>query len=282
MKRSAVAALFCEKKAAGARVYIVFVTDGSRSHEGLIPEAALKARRQQEALQAAQMLGVGPEDVIFLGFGDGRLTQAVNEAIGEASMPGESNVLTQVQSLLATYTPDEVFVPHPEDRLADHTATYRVAIAALQSLPPERAQSIAVYAYPIWYWRHWPWTPLGGNGKREMLNILKATVRNGLGTAVFEDFQHSVYVGEVRSQKQAALAMHISQMQRPDSIPNWSILSDVAGGDFLDCAMQDYEIFHSPQGVFSQPIENKQIPQQISQQIPQQISQQPFGEVVSP
>ena len=226
------------KKAAGAAIKIVFMTDGSRSHAGLMAEPELKKIRHQEALQAAQALGVAPEDVIFLGFGDGRLEQTVTAATARI----RDWLLAEREAQTEASWPEEVFVPYSLEPPPDHFVTYHAVIAALAEV--ELAPRI--YAYPVWYWRHWPWTSLAGESKRGTLNILKATLLSKLGTAIFEDFQHSVCVRSARSQKHAALAKHASQMQRPASDPSWPILKDVANGDFLDCFFQDYEIFHSP------------------------------------
>ncbi len=46
------------KHEAGAKIKIVFMTDGSRSHHRFIPEDELIMLRQQEAIKAAQILGV--------------------------------------------------------------------------------------------------------------------------------------------------------------------------------------------------------------------------------
>ena len=216
------------KKAAGADVKIVFLTDGSRSHAALIAKPDLKKIRRAEAIKATQALGIGTEDVIFLEFEDGRLSEC-EKAAGD-----------RIQPLLSEHSPAEVFIPYALEPPADHVATYRAIMAALM----HTAVTPTIYSYPIWYWQHWPWTPPAGRSKRETLKSLKASVTSYFGNAIFKDFQHSVYVKEVLGQKQKALNCHASQMQRRDDNPNWPILKDVSQGDFLDCFFQDYEIFH--------------------------------------
>ncbi len=107
------------KKAAGAVVKIVFLTDGSRSHAALIAKSELKEIREKEALNAAQALGVGVEDVVFLGFEDGQLRACEHE------------VSDRIQSLLAQHPPAEVFIPYELEPPADHVATYRAVMAAI-------------------------------------------------------------------------------------------------------------------------------------------------------
>lgn len=222
------------KKAAGASVKIVFITGGSRSHAALIDRSVLREMREKEALQATKTLGIAQEDVIFLGFEDGK--------VGEF----EAAVSDRIQQLIAAHSPQEIFVPYALEPPPDHALTYRAAMSAVAKINNPPASLPTVYAYPIWYWQHWPWMYLAGRRKRETLGILKASLTSYLGTAIFKDFQHAVYIGDVLVQKRKALNQHASQMQRLGENPNWPILEDVSQGDFLDCFFQDYEIFYSP------------------------------------
>lgn len=220
------------KKTAGADVKVVFLTDGSRSHAALMPEAELSKIRRAEALRAAQALGLEAEDITFLGLGDGRIRKSISTATD------------RIRSLLAQTAAREIFVPYALEPPPDHAVTYKIVTGALSEL----SHRYTVYAYPIWYWQHWPWTGIVGNSKRDTLRIAKASFRANLGensgNAILEHFQHAVYIGDVLEQKYKALSQHASQMERLK--PNWPILNDVAQGDFLACFFQDYEIFHNP------------------------------------
>ncbi len=219
------------KKAAGATVKLVFVTDGSRSHAALMPEAELRNIRYDEALAAAKLLGLAPEEVTFLDFGDGRLAQNL------AAATEKIRIFLQANPAL------EVFVPYHRETPPDHALTYQAVVAALDqlSLTPQ------IYAYPIWHWRQWPWVPLRrGGGKKAFLREIIATLHNGLGTDIFKDFQYAVDIQPVLVQKRAALAQHATQMKKPSALPQWPTLGDVGNGDFLACFFQNYEIFHSP------------------------------------
>ena len=68
-----------KKKRLGGDVSIVFVTDGSRSHD-LIPTQELKSIRVKEALAASRLLGVTEGDVTFLEFEDGKLGEHLASA----------------------------------------------------------------------------------------------------------------------------------------------------------------------------------------------------------
>lgn len=215
------------KKKAGADVKIVFMTDGSRSHKRLISEQELKSIRKSEALAATQTLGVEPSAILFLEYKYGELNNSQDEAI------------PKVAELLQCHQPEEIFLPYHKEAPLDHSATNRLVLSALEIC---KIKAI-VYEYPIWYWRHWPWTSLTGD-RREILSVLKDSLASGLGLHLLRDFRYSVYIGDVLELKRAALAQHKSQMKQlvPDS--RWKTLGDISNGEFLECFFQDYEIFH--------------------------------------
>lgn len=213
------------KIAVGASVRVVFMTAGSRSHTRFISPVDLKVIRRQEAVEATQKLGVS--DVTFLAFEDGQIDHSLQ------------SIAKCIKEILLEHKPDEIYVTHFKEPHADHRALYEGAIAAVEALsePPK------VYAYPVWYWRQWPWTRLKGGSKRETVRIVQESLSNKLGVGAFDEFQHSVDVRDVLEQKRMALACHATQMKRFENDPNWPILEDVANGDFLDCFFQPYEVF---------------------------------------
>ena len=220
------------KKDAGAAIKLVFMTDGSQSHASLINPNKLSEIRQQEALAAANTLGIAAADVTFLGFGDGQLDQHLAAATD------------RVSAFLQAHPAEEIFVPYHLEPPADHAATYDAVVDAIRQLPAEARPQI--YAYPVWYWEHWPWMAPAGKGKKDALRMMRASIVSGFGTAVFKDFQHSVYIEPAIAQKRSALAQHASQMDKREGNPDWPVLGEVANGDFLACFFQNYEIFHRP------------------------------------
>ncbi|GAB4536744.1 MAG: PIG-L family deacetylase [Pleurocapsa sp.] len=215
------------KIAAGASVAIVFMTDGSGSHAHLMSSKRLKEIRAKEAVEAAKVLGVDPARVLFLEFPDGQLSNFQEQGV------------EKVAEILQQYQPQEVFVPYHRDVIADHITTNKIAIAALQKI----GLAATVYEYPIWFWRHFPWTGWGSSLK-EALSVLKSSVYAGFGLGMLKDFQCRVSIDTVLSRKQEALAQHKSQMERLLSDCNWIILQDLVKGDFLNCFLQNYELFH--------------------------------------
>jgi LmbE family N-acetylglucosaminyl deacetylase len=216
-----------KKTAAGAPVAVVFMTDGRSSHGHLMPGPELSAVRAREGLAAACALGVDESDVHFLGLEDGRLAARQIEA------------QAAVMDLLQQYRPQEVYLPYSAEPPADHRATGKIVRAALKAA----GQNAALYGYPIWFWYHWPWVNWRQPAAREMRQVARNTLNTRFGRRLLSDFRRLVYVGDVLDRKRQALEQHRSQMEQLLPDPRWLTLADVAGGDFLACFFQEYEIF---------------------------------------
>jgi LmbE family N-acetylglucosaminyl deacetylase len=218
------------KTAAGARVAVVIMTDGRRSHRHLMDEQALGAQRAEEARRATGALGVPADDLHLLGFPDGELDRHVPEAI-----EGAEAVLRQV-------APAEVFLPYRGETPADHAACRRVALAAVRRVN----RPVTLYEYPVWFWAQWPLAPMPLHELRRLPERALQTLEDNL-LLLFE-MRERVAIGEALAVKRRALAEHASQMARRDGDPDWPVLSDVAGGAWLDCMLRDSEWFHRHPG----------------------------------
>lgn len=217
------------KVAAGARVHVVMMTDGRASHAQLIDAATLVALRREEAGRAAGHLGLRAEDYVFLDFEDHALQQ--HQAAARA----------RVLQLLAKFAPAQVFVPHRRDRLADHVATHEIVTDALR----QYARPVAVFEYPVWLWHTWPWTsgkPPEGSRPRAALRALLDIAALAFGCRARVD------VRAVLERKRAALAAYATQVSRRESDPNWPVLSDVSGGQFLERFDTGFELFRRSRG----------------------------------
>lgn len=214
------------KQEAGAEVKIVFMTDGRRSHHRFIPEEKLIILRQQEAIKAAQTLGVAAENVIFLAFRDGELQQWATKAIA------------QVNELLQLHQPQQVFIPYHRETHPDHLATNQIVSAALNNY----SQQVSIYEYPVWYWHHFPWTERWGD-RALQIAYLKASIKARFGQQLIEEFNYRVDIEPVKAQKQLALAQHQTQMKPLVDDPDWGLLQDVSEGKWLECFFQTQEIF---------------------------------------
>jgi N-acetylglucosamine malate deacetylase 1 len=131
--------LIALKRAAGIDVRVVFLTDGGKSPSHLKREA-LVALRRQEAIKALGLLGVPPEHIDFLDYPDSRL-QALE-------VDQYQSLLAKITQLIAQYRPQEIYVPHRQDRhyFGDHEATQDLVRTALQV----SGQEITLWQYPVW------------------------------------------------------------------------------------------------------------------------------------
>lgn len=216
-----------KKKRAGAKIRIVFTTDG-RYAQDLIPGDELKAIRAREAIAAARSLGLEENDVIFLEFENRKLRENQEAAINKVT-----EILLQEQ-------PMQIFIPYYKDILPDHVFTNRIVLSALGVC----GRKSIVYEYPVWFWYHWPWVSVSWcrQHKRHILVRLKCNLLAGL--RFLKDFHCFVYIGDVLKLKRTAVENYQSQMRRPVPDPHLPMLADVSNGEFLQCFYQDREIFH--------------------------------------
>jgi LmbE family N-acetylglucosaminyl deacetylase len=117
--------------ASRARLRLVAVTDGERSHRGHASPAVLARRRTAETAAALRALGARAAEVIRLRLPDSRLAACENE-------------LTAALAPLITGF-DMCLAPWDHDMHPDHEAAGRAA---------GRAHSGQLYYYPVWMW-HW-------------------------------------------------------------------------------------------------------------------------------
>jgi LmbE family N-acetylglucosaminyl deacetylase len=218
--------MIIRKRQAGADIKIVFMTDGSRSHT-LISAAELVEMRTQEALNAAETLGVSAEDVFFVGIQDGELTACQAEA------------MAKVTELLERYKPEEVYIPYHDEPafVADHAATYQAVTTVLEN----QKRSAVVYEYPIWFWRQYPWTYAKRRGFQDILTMIPQGIATGINFC--RTFNYGVNIKEAIELKRLALAQHKSQTERLDGDPRWVILSDFSNRQWLECFFQTHEFF---------------------------------------
>lgn len=215
------------KKAMDATVVVVFLTDGRNSHAGLLAEDELMILRTAEAVAACRALGVGEEDVYFLEFEDGRLTEQVSTAV------------EKIVELLAHVQPEQVFIPYRKEPPPDHYSTQQAVLTALQTY----GQPVQVYEYPVWFWYHWPWVSFLKDPLGDGRAIFKNTLTMLFGLRLVTDFNFIVNINTALARKHAALAEHKSQMAQLIPDTHWLTLADVSNGDWLACFFQKQEVF---------------------------------------
>jgi LmbE family N-acetylglucosaminyl deacetylase len=215
------------KREVGTPVTLVFMTDGSRSHSQFMKEDELRQIRHNEALEAAKTLGLKASDVHFLNYVNDELSRFREPAVGE------------VLAILQRHRPSEVFVPYRNDGPADHEATYRIVLEAID----QAGLPLRLFEYPIWFWNHWPWVSQKLLPNRNTSSAIVRILRAGFGLRAFEVFRSGVFIADILERKREALGQHQSQMTMLIPGSGWPTLFDVSDGEFLNCFFQEYEVF---------------------------------------
>jgi LmbE family N-acetylglucosaminyl deacetylase len=117
--------------ASGARLRLVAVTDGERSHRGRAAPVALARRRTAETAAALRVLGARAAEVVRLGMPDSELASRENE------------LTAALGPLVAGF--DMCLAPWERDMHPDHEAAGRAT---------RRADPRSAHYYPVWMW-HW-------------------------------------------------------------------------------------------------------------------------------
>jgi LmbE family N-acetylglucosaminyl deacetylase len=117
--------------AARARIRVVAVTDGERSHLGHAAPGALARRRVAETTAALHALGARTAEVVRLGLPDAGLAKR------------EDELAAALTPLVAGF--DLCLAPWDRDMHPDHEAAGRAA---------GRARPQTLFYYPVWMW-HW-------------------------------------------------------------------------------------------------------------------------------
>jgi LmbE family N-acetylglucosaminyl deacetylase len=117
--------------ASGARLRLVAVTDGERSHQGHASPASLARRRTAETATALRALGAGAAEVIRLQLPDSGLAAR------------EDQLAAELAPLIAGF--DMCLAPWDRDMHPDHEAAGRAV---------RRAGPRQLYCFPVWMW-HW-------------------------------------------------------------------------------------------------------------------------------
>lgn len=181
------AGIIQEALRAGADLHVLYLTNGDHNEFAFIVyEKRLTFMqsefihmgnvRQEEAIKAMELLGLGKDNLIFLGYPDFG-TFAIFRDYWNTDRPYKSiltrvthvpykndlsygnayigeNILQDVENILKRYRPNKIFVTHPADVNSDHKAFYLFLQVALADLKEELPQP-EIYAYLV-HWFDWP------------------------------------------------------------------------------------------------------------------------------
>jgi len=138
-------ALIARKRNEGLPVHVVFITDGSASHNRhpVITAAEVGTLRHREALAALAILGVESCAIHFLDEADGTLNNL--------TAARQAGLVSQLAALLVRIHPGEIFLPCSPDGSSEHDAAFGFVCAALVQarVRPD------IWQYPVWSW----WNP---------------------------------------------------------------------------------------------------------------------------
>lgn len=182
------------KRSQGIPVKVVFLTDGrfGSKPDWVKPENAIQFR-QEEAMEALDILGIEPSQALYLGETDGSL--------GQLSPEKQNLLITKLVEIIQSFEPQEVYVPHYHDGHPDHEATYSLVKSAIQ----RSKMQIDMLQYPIWMlWRN----PLS---KHEYLHKNSHLYR--------------LSIGSLKQKKHQAIAAYKSQTPNLPSSFNQAIYS---------------------------------------------------------
>ena len=126
----------------GNPVQVLVISDGTASHPNSrkYPEQKLRSLRQQETINALELLGINSSAVTFLGLKD--------SAVPTPGKTGFEQAASQCRAYLTTWQPATIVLPWRRDPHADHRASWQIiqqSISDLQIFP-------RILEYPIWSW----------------------------------------------------------------------------------------------------------------------------------
>lgn len=121
----------------GQAVYVVLLSDGTLSHPNSkeFPAEKLRDLREEELLNAAGILGVPAENIIFCRYKDRSVPSVNTEKFEEA--------VQHISKIIDIIKPQSVFVPWRRDPHPDHRAAFHLIDNA-------DVQNAKRYEYPIW------------------------------------------------------------------------------------------------------------------------------------
>ncbi len=212
------------KREHGADITIIFMTDGARSHSKYLSARQLRELRKREAQNAAAVLGITDENLIFLDYPNSDLRGHHADAV------------KKIKEIASGLNPAQVFIPHRLELHDDHRATSEFVYEALTDM----RYDAKIFEYPVWCWSQWPWIKRGRNIYKQNIRDL---IRRRFGLSLMNTFTDAVDVNSYLELKRKALNQHETQMKKMYGIEAWPTLGEVSDGEFLEIFFSGYECF---------------------------------------
>ncbi len=205
-------------------IHVLFISDGSMSHphSKLYPREARIKLREQETLNALEILGLNATEVSFLRLPDTQVPTAPISSDVSNDLADPSQLFLEAVAAIRNYLrqirPQTILVPWRRDPHGDHRASWQLTDAAVR----EEKLNIRWLEYPIWVWesKNAKDLPTGADGSWFKLDIR-----------------------DVLSQKRQAIQAHVSQITRLiDDDTEGFVLSP----DMISHFTQAYEYYLKP------------------------------------
>ena len=131
------AGLMSHYKSRDLPIKIVVVTDGSAARLPNSPSPQEVAiMRRKESIQAANLLGIPAENLMFLAYPDGHANDHIEQ------------ITQDIESQIWLYQPALIVSPHGIDAHTDH----RTVAQVVHTLKQKEHIKCPVWEYPMWFW----------------------------------------------------------------------------------------------------------------------------------
>ncbi len=135
--------LIALKRSLGVPVEVVFLTDGRYGRPNWITPETIIDIRQQEAVNALNILGVAGSEAHFL--------NQTDNSLQELSDDQRQYIIERLVQRFLSFMPEEIYVPHRKDIHSDHEATYKLVHEAIAA----SGIQVDLLQYPIWmFWQN--------------------------------------------------------------------------------------------------------------------------------
>jgi len=224
-----------QKLRAGAEITVIFITDSSRSHVRWIKPTSMSWTRKQEAIAAADVLGLDKDRLVFLDFPETHLASYRKMVINRLAVILCKSISPALKAGAGEL---QVFIPYRYDLNIEHKLVNELAWIAIQKMPVPAA----VFEYPVWFFNQWPWAAGKVRTPAQLFGRVGQFIHSR--RQLRRDFTMAVAIKYVIQQKAGALLAYHSQVSRPIGQQKYPVLGDVADGRFLRSFFREHEIYH--------------------------------------